>query len=850
MMLQVQSVTIEADKQKLRWVQQQINEYKRVFPRYKLYARTLQNVLEKVVSNYSPAAIIQSRAKTIPSFADKIQRKRTVHNNPVKEFTDLCGVRIITNTTAEVKAVCDFIENHFDVDWDNTQDVRQRLKPTEFGYLSVHYIVKFKEGDFPSKEVDVQIPEKVYGLKAEIQVRTILEHAWADFTHDLSYKGSFKIPDKWLRELASLAATLEIMDNEFSRIRYSLENYASNYDTYMNKEQMKEEIERLKIVLKCDPKNVGLAYRIGKIARTFGDWQEAISVLSKYAESNYQPILRELGVAMCKRQKNSKSREYRKGQEYLEKAIELPSEDSDALASLAGTWKKIDEDKARELYRRAFEIDPSYPYALANFLEYEIAYRRDNSIIPLVRHVIEASIKRCREQADVRMNLPWAFYDIGKFYLLLGKPFDSIANHAKALQISTEQKADWTIDTSLAGINKLTVIQDQLPGYEWVRRLLLIGLASKFSTTHHGKTALEEVKRLASKGHKPIVGPVLILVGGSGGADVEQQMQFFRDSLLEAFKNYNGTIIGGGTTSGISGIVGQAQETYVDSLHTIGYVPRALSGDVSVDTRYHEIRYVEDNNHSPMESIQSWTDLIASGVDPSNVKLLGINGGAISAAEYRIALALGVRVAVIQGSEHETAKLLSDKDWKNSKTLIVLPSDQMTIKAFVGPRAPKLRPKVRETIAEAIHETYRTARKPTNEDPSLVEWKDLPEYLKESNRQQADHIVEKLLKINCDTRPVLGKKPFLVNFTDDEVEVMAEMEHARWNVERLLDGWKWGEKKDVVKKINPYLVSWSELSEGVKEWDRETVRKIPDFLAKAGIEIIRKKKSAHGKGKS
>jgi len=78
-----------------------------------------------------------------------------------------------------------------------------------------------------------------------------------------------------------------------------------------------------------------------------------------------------------------------------------------------------------------------------------------------------------------------------------------------------------------------------------------------------------------------------------------------------------------------------------------------------------------------------------------------------------------------------------------------------------------------------------------------------------------------------------------MTFTRDEIEVMAEKEHARWNVERLRDGWRWGETKDVTNKVSPYIVSWAELPEDVKEWDRETVRKIPEFLAKVGLEVRR-----------
>ena len=55
----------------------------------------------------------------------------------------------------------------------------------------------------------------------------------------------------------------------------------------------------------------------------------------------------------------------------------------------------------------------------------------------------------------------------------------------------------------------------------------------------------------------------------------------------------------------------------------------------------------------------------------------------------------------------------------------------------------------------------------------------------------------------------------------------------------MLDGWVYGEKKDVEKKISPYLVPWDELTDDVKEWDRQPVRELPKFLAKAKFEIYR-----------
>jgi len=76
-------------------------------------------------------------------------------------------------------------------------------------------------------------------------------------------------------------------------------------------------------------------------------------------------------------------------------------------------------------------------------------------------------------------------------------------------------------------------------------------------------------------------------------------------------------------------------------------------------------------------------------------------------------------------------------------------------------------------------------------------------------------------------------------FTPSEVEIMAELEHGRWNVERLLDGWRWGPIKDVTKKVSPYILPWSSLPEDMREVVRDVVRDIPHLLAEVGMEIVR-----------
>ncbi len=160
---------------------------------------------------------------------------------------------------------------------------------------------------------------------------------------------------------------------------------------------------------------------------------------------------------------------------------------------------------------------------------------------------------------------------------------------------------------------------------------------------------------------------------------------------------------------------------------------------------------------------------------------------------------------------------------------------------------PQLTSDLSEAIAQAIHEGYRHTQrnKAHSKGPSMAQWDKLPHYLKDSNRQQAEHILKKLSRIGCTIHKVTDRNSRIITFTEDEVGIMAEMEHQRWNIERLLDGWVWGERKDAIKKANPYLVPSSELPDDVRELDRQMVRQIPGLLAKVGLEIHRQ---SSGKG--
>lgn len=148
-----------------------------------------------------------------------------------------------------------------------------------------------------------------------------------------------------------------------------------------------------------------------------------------------------------------------------------------------------------------------------------------------------------------------------------------------------------------------------------------------------------------------------------------------------------------------------------------------------------------------------------------------------------------------------------------------------------------------ETLARAFHEEYvrnEVDKGATSQiNPSLVPWEKLPESLKESNRGEAEHIRAKLEAIGCDVTMTSDWNPPLFEFSREEIEEMARMEHERFVRERLHAGWVYGDAKDLAKRISPTLVPWNELSEEEKEVDRNLIRVLPRFLARVGFQIHR-----------
>jgi class 3 adenylate cyclase/tetratricopeptide (TPR) repeat protein len=402
----------------------------------------------------------------------------------------------------------------------------------------------------------------------------------------------------------------------------------------------------------------------GSLLVTLGRWSDAVDLLAPFAESARPRILRELGVAMCKLHRdNPHGAAYRSGQAFLARAA--ADRDADAIASLAGTWKGIDDSKVRELYRRASEIDPADPYPLGNLLEYEVQAAGDLSPIEEMRDRISAAIERCQDQAAAGRNLPWAYYDLGKFRLVLGLAYEGLEAYAKAIDLSP---AAFMVETSLASLDRVSAVADRLPGLAWSRDLLALALRAKFTDVGPRSDSVE--------------GPVVVLAGATS-SEGEVMRAAHRAVLFEVFRDFRGTVISGGTAQGVSGLAGDLGERYPAAVRTVGYVPRSIPAGADPDEHYDELRPTAAGSFSPLEPLSYWGDLLDAGIRPANVRLIGIGGGRVAGAEYGIALSLGATVGLILGSGRAADEVLSDAHWSSTKRLVALRPDIETLRSFL-----------------------------------------------------------------------------------------------------------------------------------------------------------------------
>ncbi len=182
------------------------------------FVALVQGILDEAGINYLS---VTGRTKSVASFAAKAARRRDgglLYTDPLHDITDQIGVRVITYVISDVAAVADLLADQVIVKDDRDMG-RETASKGRFGYASRHLLIALD----PAREGQVAL-EPLRGRLASVQIRTVLQHAWAEFEHDIRYKGTVpaeRAPE-FDRRFTLAAGLLELADREFSTIRERL----------------------------------------------------------------------------------------------------------------------------------------------------------------------------------------------------------------------------------------------------------------------------------------------------------------------------------------------------------------------------------------------------------------------------------------------------------------------------------------------------------------------------------------------------------------------------------------------------------------------------------------------------
>lgn len=197
-----------------------LKDYNEKIPQYKEFLNFATDHIKSCLDKEGfSSVLIHSRVKSKKSFTSKINRPESKYTE-FEEITDIAGIRIISYFENQIDNIAKLIEKYFIVDSANSDNIKYRYDYKSFGYLSLHYICQL-----PNNILKKDNNQKYTNLKIEIQIRSLLQHAWAEIEHDLGYKSKVGVPIIIKRRFARLAGILELADQEFNEISNVVKNY-------------------------------------------------------------------------------------------------------------------------------------------------------------------------------------------------------------------------------------------------------------------------------------------------------------------------------------------------------------------------------------------------------------------------------------------------------------------------------------------------------------------------------------------------------------------------------------------------------------------------------------------------
>lgn len=197
-----------------------VTAYLKRYGFYEDLAAVVKRILEESLKRRGiKVHSVEGRAKDPTSLGRKAAQPSDVdpgkpsYPNPLEQITDLAGIRVITYFPSTLVAIDQLLADEFRI-VERSDKGAELIEEDKFGYQSIHYLVKLTSQRACLPEYD-RFADSI----AEVQVRTILQHAWAEIEHDIQYKSASIIPAAIRRRFMSLAGMLEIADREFQAIQ-------------------------------------------------------------------------------------------------------------------------------------------------------------------------------------------------------------------------------------------------------------------------------------------------------------------------------------------------------------------------------------------------------------------------------------------------------------------------------------------------------------------------------------------------------------------------------------------------------------------------------------------------------
>ncbi|MFZ4506650.1 MAG: hypothetical protein ACOYON_03010 [Fimbriimonas sp.] len=824
------------------------------------YGKSVERRLKEELGRRDIECKVSSRMKDPFSLATKSQVKK---KESISDLQDLFGLRLALPTQQDFPVIYRIIlalfKDEILLEDSYSQIYLAEHRPEIFNYTAsaTHFILLNPKSlkDSEGKEVKLQI---------ELQVRTDLDDTWGNVSHKGFYKSTEhemnelkkamrapELPIEPSRQMNQIKADLESIDARYAQIQDALMRLDAFMGPIITKAHGQEKQQVLDALLSNNltpevrrnalMEQASLYFRTGELAKAEDFYKLASEVkevhkadkakLSRLSDqlllhrirdhqheldlSKNDPAELEEWVKTFEHDRimvgattdpNRRFLQYATRDDRQHLAVGLCLLARIHLRSCAANLDMESAKKALECAQRVREIAPNHPFALALLITSLVRSDQELESIKLaLRSELIQGIERCKLLFQQGMELPEALFLKARFENLLGKE-EAFSTACLGLALALGP------DIAISAKARLAA------EVRWY------GLCEDADD-------LQELFGLANMSLEVNTSDLAVVVAGSTN-DASSEYTDDWVSLMEpAFDGFDGLILTGGTDAGVCRAAYLAAAKAGILGRTFGFPPAGFA----ISHGLRQVEGVEQLEPGIKAVLQYWRLLLEGRLDgkpikPGNVTLLGFGGGPVSKIEYQVAAALGARVGLLHQAGRSVDEHFDNPDWRAARQVFPIVADPATYWNAIRRPVPVdgMERKEIEKIAFGIHLNYEST---IDRNTKLGELSDLQRTNAVANVSQAESINLLLSRVGLTVRKTPNFYTGIDKLTEDQLRVLSEYEHGRWNIDRLTQGWRFGLERSNAHQIHPDLIPWIQdprfpmLSEDRKPLDPKKVEK-------------------------